>query len=165
MSNGEKRGRTNNNYEPEDVKKFVEHAKEFYKRIRNSRVTQVIGFRVPYVVKVKYDVLSPELKYAIRKTVIKLVESAFEGEKSDEKNININVNMNIVKAEAKAEAKPQITINVNTELVEVVEKLQEIIQWLQKIRVVSPEYRGIAKMAINRIEPVYQKLQTLIARN
>jgi len=113
----------NNLYE-----KYAEYAKEYFKRIVNSRATVTIGFRVPVVIKSMYEVLPPEIKQAMRKTVIEMVRQAFDRTVvNDEKNVIINVNMPI--ALAKAESKVDVKIDVSSLLAELDELKKMIYSW------------------------------------
>lgn len=113
----------NNLYE-----KYAEYAKEYFKRIIGSKATVTIGFRVPVVVKSMYDVLPPEIKHGIRKTVVEMIRQAFDRTVvNDERNIIINVNMPV--ALAKAESKVDVKIDVSSLLAELDELKEMIYSW------------------------------------
>ena len=140
------------------LEKYGELAKEYLKKTLQSQSTTILAFRVPVSTKTLYLVLPPEIKKAIRQTVIKMVEQAYEQVvENEETNVIINVNIPVSIATAKAEAKTEVKIDV-TPLVAAVNELKEIItQWYQARVIPTAGYKRVMK-PIQTIEEMIMRM-------
>jgi len=104
-----------------------EELKRLVERIRDKHYSVTISFRVPYMVKLKYDALGRDEKRLIRDTVVRLVEKSFDElvvERKPTAYINININYNRV------EARAENSVDVHIDLGEAVSLLREMKQLL-----------------------------------
>lgn len=134
-----------------------EEIKSIVERIRAKRGTVSIGFRVPYLVKLKYEALSPDEKRIIKETVIRLIEKSFDQLVVEQKpTAYINININYNKVEARAENNVDIHIDLSETLSLLRELKQIIYNW----------YRNgvIPKAAYGNAYGKLKRLETILAR-
>ena len=104
----------------EEIKKIVE-------QVRSKNYSVTISFRVPYLIKLKYDALGRDEKRLIRETVIKLIDRSFDEivvEQKPTAYINININYN------KVEAKAENNVDIHVDLGEALSLLRDIKQMI-----------------------------------
>lgn len=94
-----------------------EEIKHIVERIRGRNYSVTISFRVPYMVKLKYDALGRDEKRLVREALVKLIEKGFEELVAENKpTAYINININYNKVEARAENRVDVHIDLGEAL-------------------------------------------------
>jgi len=134
-----------------------EEVKSLIERIKRKRDTVSIGFRVPYLIKLKYDALDKSEKRLIKETLIRLIDQSFDKLVVEERPVaNINININYNKVEARAENRVDVHIDLGEAMALLRDIKQMVYNWYM--------HGGIPRAAYKNMYGKLKRLERILNR-